>query len=434
MRHVDRSGARAPRALPVLGIGAIFKNEKPYVVEWLAHHRLMGVERFFIADNESTDGTTELLEALQACGYLVSYRIPTPQGDSPQLVAYRYMVARHGHEVDWLAFIDADEFIWPTGDQESLPAFVQSMSVRWPDLGALVLNWATYGSAGQMHHTPGLVVERFNWHAQRDHFANVAIKTLFRPADFVDVTCAHNVLLVDGRSHRHTDGELRRTHPDYIDIPEKRYIRSDRVCWEGFRINHYVIKSYQEFEQRKRRKGRAFIQRSLGTNYFLWHDNNEQHMPACPHRLARLRAEITRIEEALAAVGWVDNSAVGSADGLRPPIGGRVGQVIRTPEGLLLRGWCKPWAPIKLRQLAAVVNGKVYPAHRFEPAPLLATHRPDPGLKAPQKYINPQASEDSGFEAFVPLDSAIAIDTFEIAGLTADGVLTQPLEQDGALL
>ncbi len=432
MRHGDTSGVRAPRALPVLGIGAIFKNERPYVVEWLAHHRLLGVERFFIADNESTDGTTELLEALQACGYLVSYRIPTPQGDSPQLAAYRNFVDKHGHEVDWLAFIDADEFIWPTGDQESLPAFVQSMSARWPDLGALVLNWATYGSAGQLHHTPGLVVERFNWHAQRDHFANAAIKILFRPADYVDLTCPHNVSLVDGRSHRHTDGEPRRIHPDYVDIPEKRYIRSDRVCWEGFRINHYVIKSYQEFEQRKRRRGRAFFQRSLGMNYFLWHDNNEQYTPVCLHQLSRLRAEIMRIEEALAVVGWVDSNTIGSADGLRPPIGGRVGQVIRTPEGLLLRGWCKPWAPIKLRQLAAVVNGKVYPANRFEPAPLLAAHRPDPGLKAPQRYINPLASEDSGFEAFVPLDATIAIDTLEIAGMTADGMLTQPLEQDCA--
>jgi hypothetical protein len=31
--------------LPTVGVAAIFNNEKPYIVEWLAHHRLLGVEQ-----------------------------------------------------------------------------------------------------------------------------------------------------------------------------------------------------------------------------------------------------------------------------------------------------------------------------------------------------------------------------------------------------
>ncbi|GLS15014.1 hypothetical protein GCM10007935_24470 [Hydrogenophaga electricum] len=430
-QRIEAISPETGKRLPRLGVGAIFKDEKPYVIEWLAHHRLLGVERFFVADNQSTDGTTELLEALQACGFLACHRFPSPEGRGPQLPAYRMLLETHGHEVEWLAFIDADEFIWPMGEEDSLPAFLQQLAERRPQMGALVLNWASYGSDGQLHQAPGLVVERFTRHAPRDHFANVPVKTVFRPGDFEGFTCSHNVQLAPGRSHLHADGQPRQTHPDYLDIPEKRYIRSERVCWEGFRINHYVIKSYQEFAQRKRRKGRVFVPRPLGQSYFLWHDNNDQHTPVAPGHLERLRAEMARIEAALTAVGWVDGDRdAGACESLRPPFGGRVGRVIRTDAGLHLRGWCQAWHHAHVQGLVAVVNGQVHRVPLFEPAPLLAAHQPAPALKGPQKYLNPQAPEGSGFRAFVPLDPAVVIGTLDIAGLLPDGGLTEPLEQD----
>lgn len=92
-----------------VGIAAIFKNEAPYVIEWLAHHRLMGISRFFIADNDSTDGTTELLEALQRCGYLNLIHSPTQPGVKPQMPAYMELMAQRGGEVDGIGIIDADK-------------------------------------------------------------------------------------------------------------------------------------------------------------------------------------------------------------------------------------------------------------------------------------------------------------------------------------
>ena len=415
--------------LPTVGVAAIFKNERPYVVEWLAHHRLLGVDRFFIADNDSDDGTAELLQSLAACGFLTCHHFPNPVGAGPQLSAYRMLMREHGHEVDWLAFIDADEFIWPMGEERCLPAFVQGLAERHPDMGALVLNWASYGSGGQLHQKPGLVVERFTWHAQQDHFVNVPIKSVVRPSDFERFTCSHNAGLKPGRRHLHTDGGPRQTHPDYADIPEKRYIRSERVCWEGFRINHYVVKSYQEFDQIKRRKGRAFFARPLSQSYFLWHENNEVQALPDPAYLERLHAEIHRIETALARTGWADPPVVVSGH-LRLPLGGRVHIVERSMEGLLIRGWCHAWRGHPIGKLVAVINGQTHAVQRFEPAPLLDAHKPGLELKGPQKYLNPQAPEGSGFQAFVPLDPGVRIDALEVAGLTDDGVMTEPLERD----
>ena len=59
---------------PMIGVAAIFKNEFEYVIEWLAHHRAIGIKHFFIADNESNDGTSELLTALDNAGLV--HRMP----------------------------------------------------------------------------------------------------------------------------------------------------------------------------------------------------------------------------------------------------------------------------------------------------------------------------------------------------------------------
>lgn len=51
-----------------LCIGAIFKNEYPYILEWIAWHKLCGFDKIIIADNDSDDGTRELLQALDDLG------------------------------------------------------------------------------------------------------------------------------------------------------------------------------------------------------------------------------------------------------------------------------------------------------------------------------------------------------------------------------
>ncbi len=44
-----------------LAVCAIAKNEGAYFEEWIEWHRKLGVEKFYIYDNESTDNTKEIL-------------------------------------------------------------------------------------------------------------------------------------------------------------------------------------------------------------------------------------------------------------------------------------------------------------------------------------------------------------------------------------
>ena len=106
-----------------LAIAAIFKNEAPYILEWIAFHRFVEIDHFFIADNNSDDGTTELLAALDRAGIVTHIPFPGKPDEAPQLPAYREIMRRHKNDADWFAFIDGDEFLLPTGAETSISRF-----------------------------------------------------------------------------------------------------------------------------------------------------------------------------------------------------------------------------------------------------------------------------------------------------------------------
>src|SRR5436190_16826680 len=92
-----------------LALCAIYRWEADYLREWVAFHRLVGVERFFLYDHESTDGHRSELAPFVDDGTALIHDWPVNPG---QREAYDHCVAEHGHESRWIAFIDIDEFLF----------------------------------------------------------------------------------------------------------------------------------------------------------------------------------------------------------------------------------------------------------------------------------------------------------------------------------
>jgi hypothetical protein len=90
-----------------VGIAATVKAEAPYLVEWIAFHRTVGIERFFVADNGGDDGTSELLKQLDAAGYIRRFDF-TGQA-APQLTSYNIIVPLMNDVVDLVAIVDVDD-------------------------------------------------------------------------------------------------------------------------------------------------------------------------------------------------------------------------------------------------------------------------------------------------------------------------------------
>lgn len=241
-----------------LTICSVVKNELFFLREFLEFHILQGVEHFFITDNGSTDGTIEILEDYKRRG-LVTYIIDK---QSPiQFVAYNYWLnyVKGLRSVPyWMAFIDVDEFLY-CGEQ----GILEDVILNYEGASSVAVHWVLYGSK----ESPGeLVIERFQHRAKE---VNHHVKAIVQPKWTKEVgRNPHHFILDSGYT-----------------VDENKYDVSDKfgVIENGtanrLRINHYHIKSWPEYLERKSTKPdpgtNRFIQDIKGT--FDAHDVNEVH-------------------------------------------------------------------------------------------------------------------------------------------------------------
>ncbi|MEK8030639.1 glycosyltransferase family 2 protein [Ideonella sp. DXS29W] len=99
---------------------AVARNERVLLPHFLDHYRGLGVRRFFIADNLSTDGSREfLLQQQDVC----LYSVDTPYRDSHYGVSWQQaLLGEHGQH-GWAVVADIDELlVWPGCEREGLAA------------------------------------------------------------------------------------------------------------------------------------------------------------------------------------------------------------------------------------------------------------------------------------------------------------------------
>lgn len=138
----------------ILGITAIVKNEALYIEEWLLFHHLQGVDKFFIYDNDSTDNLQDILSK-----YLYLNIIYTPwPGKCRQIAAYQDSINKYKEEVNWMAFIDIDEFLY--NKEGSIKE-----SITGNNIGVIKVPWFFFGSNNHKFYYPELVIDRFTGRA-----------------------------------------------------------------------------------------------------------------------------------------------------------------------------------------------------------------------------------------------------------------------------
>lgn len=237
-----------------LAVCAMAKNEGPYFQEWIEWHQKYGVEKFFIYDNESTDQTKEILAPYAESG-LVEYIFW--KGARQQLPIYDDCLKRHRLDARWIAFIDLDEFIVPLQDK-TIPQFLQ----RVENASAVEINWLVYGSGGAEKKTQGNVMERFKKHSLPDHVLNRHVKSIVNPKKVFCMIGSHEVARISGKT---VD-----PHGEKI----KDHFRDREPQHDVIRINHYAVKSYEEFLN-KRARGRSRTLSMRGLDYFDQYDLND---------------------------------------------------------------------------------------------------------------------------------------------------------------
>ena len=219
-----------------LSVCAIYRNEARYLPEWLEFHRLLGVERFYLYNNRSTDDHLDVLAPYLEEGTVAWTDWPTFPG---QLQAYARCLEDHRDDARWIAFIDLDEFLFsPSGGL--LPEVLAGFEAH----AAVVANMIYYGTSG--HETPpaGLVIENYTRRLRLDRPRNRAVKSVVDPA---------RTLGPGYVSHYFTypEGE---TPVDEHHRPARGHA-TDRASVDLLRINHYITRSQQERDVKLTRLG-----------------------------------------------------------------------------------------------------------------------------------------------------------------------------------
>lgn len=238
-----------------LAVCAIAKNEGPYFKEWIDWHLSMGVEKFYIYDNESTDCTKEVLEPYIKSGIVEYHYFP---GYRKQLAAYDDCLERHRLDTRWIAFIDLDEFIVPIKDN-SIPEFLN----RFEDTPVVEINWLVYGSGGAKGKLPGGVMERFKYHSFPDNILNRHVKSIVNPRRVFSVIGCHEVARINGKA--------KDSHGNII----TQNFRDRKPQQDVIRINHYAVRSFEEFVEKQSRGRASGKKRAVPNSYFEEYDLND---------------------------------------------------------------------------------------------------------------------------------------------------------------
>jgi hypothetical protein len=224
-----------------VGICSIQRNRGPWIREWVLFHLLLGVRYFYIGIHKTTDHSVAVLEQLSRHINIKTFAVADTTYLAPQQDFYQYTLDRFQHEVDWMAFIDGDEFLFPLKADTLQAALKKFTHKKFSSLGVY---WRCFGSSGHIKEPQGLILENFKYRALDDLPANRHIKSV------VHTKFARGTLTL-GVHHFETPlGTY-----DERGRPISGGLSEHESSSEFLRINHYVCQSREYFLTVKRPNG-----------------------------------------------------------------------------------------------------------------------------------------------------------------------------------
>lgn len=249
------------------------RNEGPYLIEWLAHMRGLGVDRFLVFSNDCEDGTDAMLDAFEAQGWLRQIRHERQGERTIQWQALKAAPRNPEYKnADWVLFADVDEFPVLGPPMNTLQELVGKIG---GDAAAIAMPWRLFGSSGLVEYQDAPVTERFR-HAATTEIAFPAahfIKTLYRRADFAEPG-VHRPKASKGDAPGWAG-------PDGKPLPVPFAARNGRINLFGMgfdeplvQLNHYSVRSGEEFIVKRHRGLPNRAEREIGLAYWVTRNFN----------------------------------------------------------------------------------------------------------------------------------------------------------------
>ncbi|HEX7557174.1 MAG TPA: glycosyltransferase family 92 protein [Leptolinea sp.] len=212
-----------------LSLCLIAKDENSYLKEWLDFHILLGVEHFWIYDNDSEIPLEQTIQPYIQKGWVTINHI---QGKGMQLYAYDHCIQTYGTLTRWIGFIDTDEFIIPrTG--ENLPNFL----ANYEKFGGLALSSLFFGAGGNQIRPMCGQIAGYQIRVPEDLSTNRLIKSIIQPDKVLFPISPHSFMYSEGNYCVNEVGN--RVDTQFFPCSVTK-----------IQLNHYYTRSAQEWKEK----------------------------------------------------------------------------------------------------------------------------------------------------------------------------------------
>lgn len=241
-----------------VSVCAIFKNEAKYLKEWLEYHKIVGVEHFFMYNNNSEDDYLNVLTPYIKDGTVT---LIDWQKNQAQMEAYEDCIEKYALSTEWLGFLDIDEFVVPKKDND-VYSFLKNFSNR----PAVMIYWKVFGTSGKIIRDERIpVTEDFTvcW----NKYVNIG-KCFFN----TKYNFAKNA--AEGLHHSFKTRIGGMTVPpvnlfDKVAFEDRHIVKTDDF---PIQINHYFTKSFNEYVEKKSKGDVYFKVNPHDEEYFYIHE------------------------------------------------------------------------------------------------------------------------------------------------------------------
>ena len=244
-----------------VSICAIFKNEARYLREWIEYHQLVGIDHFYLYNNNSTDSYEKCLKEYVDNGLVTLIDWPY---EHAQMECYKKCIKEYSNQTQWMGFIDIDEFIVPIKD-DNVYDFLKKYERKQ---GAVKIYWKMFGSSGKISRDDGkTVVESFVVSWPKPY--NVG-KCFYNTSYGFNDKSTHN-----GNLHHLLWASYKGKDFPPVDVwgktcvGETYYIPNKPL---PIQINHYFTKSLQEYSDKKNKGDVYFEINPHDDEYFYSHE------------------------------------------------------------------------------------------------------------------------------------------------------------------
>lgn len=279
------------------------KNEGPFLLEWIAFNRLIGVTDHLFYSNDCTDATDRMLDALQDRG--IVRHLPNPaKGRNYQMEALKDAAKQDiVRNADWVWIADVDEFLNIHVGDNTIPALIDACG----NPQAISVSFQFFANDGVETFEDRPVIEQFTRSHNPDIWCGetaAEVKTLVRHDFPLQYYGAHRPFFRKGLPSKKrpdwTDGSGRKVQHRFLVAANPRRIRKfpARGARDFATLNHYALRSLDSYLIKNDRGDVNRENRAFDDTYWrerndpAWEDKSiHRYLPALEAALAELKAD-----------------------------------------------------------------------------------------------------------------------------------------------